>query len=257
MQSFRVTPKLLMEPHWHLFLPLIRLITSGECFRLFHVDETFLKLFPWTIVHPALPCKNVIVNLLFHHCLLAEGFRSFYIVSLIVWLVLSVLIVLACGNVLKVGVALISIKLNNFPQYVLNPKMNIPTTQEILLFSIILCAIVLFWRNVFYHVVHWFILVCVKHMQWFFLNLVCLKRENSLLQDILQLVFVFFCSRIHRLCHYMYFLIPMLLSLRTTLHYNCHFYWICVQEELYLPHSTLQLCFTYYLLSCFPDIYWV
>ena len=45
---------------------------------------------------------------------------------------------------MKVVVVLISIKLNTHFQYILNPKMDISTTQEIILFGIILCAVVLF-----------------------------------------------------------------------------------------------------------------
>ena len=38
-----------------------------------------LNLYPWTIVHPISPCKYVLVNLLFYHCLLVEGSQYFYI----------------------------------------------------------------------------------------------------------------------------------------------------------------------------------
>ena len=54
-------------------------------------------------------------------------------------------IVLDCRNCLKVGVVLIPIKLNTHLQYVLKTKMYIPTTKEILLFRLMLCAIVLFF----------------------------------------------------------------------------------------------------------------
>ena len=67
-----------------LLLLLLRLIDNGEFFCLLHVDETCLKLYPWTIVHTTSPCKHVLVNVLFHHFLLVEGYQSLYIVSLIV-----------------------------------------------------------------------------------------------------------------------------------------------------------------------------
>ena len=51
--------------------------------------------------------------------------------------------VLACKNYLKVGVVLVSIKLKTICQSFLNPKMEIPTTHEILLFRLVLCTIVL------------------------------------------------------------------------------------------------------------------
>ena len=39
----------------------------------------------------------------------------------------------------------ISIKLNTFSRYVLNPKMEIPTRHEIRLFRIVTCTIILFF----------------------------------------------------------------------------------------------------------------
>ena len=71
-----------------LLLLLFRLIVHGELFCLLHVDEDCLKLYPWTIAHPTSPCKHVIVDLLFHNCLIVEGSQSLYIVLLIIWLVL-------------------------------------------------------------------------------------------------------------------------------------------------------------------------
>ena len=86
---FEVTHKCMMEPHRHRFCCfLFCLITRGEWFFLYLVYENYLKLYPWNIVHPNSPCKPVLVNLLFSHCLIVEGSQLFYIVSLIVWLVL-------------------------------------------------------------------------------------------------------------------------------------------------------------------------
>ena len=70
-----------------LLLLLFWLIDNGEYFCLFHIDETCLKLYPCTIVHPTLPCKYVLLNLLFYHYLPVEGSQLFYIVLLIVGLV--------------------------------------------------------------------------------------------------------------------------------------------------------------------------
>ena len=69
-----------------LLLLLFRLIAHGEIFCLFHVDETCLKLYPWTIVHTTSPCNHVILNLLFHRYLLVEGSKLLYIVSSILLL---------------------------------------------------------------------------------------------------------------------------------------------------------------------------
>ena len=69
-----------------LYLLLSRLISYGVCFCLVYVDESCLKLYPWTILHPTLPWKYVLVNFLFCNCLVVEGPQSFYIVLLTVWL---------------------------------------------------------------------------------------------------------------------------------------------------------------------------
>ena len=57
----------------------------------------------------------------------------------------SALTVSACKIVLEVGPILSSIKLKEKYHYFLKPKVEIPTTQEILLFRLIICAIVLFF----------------------------------------------------------------------------------------------------------------
>ena len=66
-----------------LLLLLFQLISHGKFFCIFHVDETCLKLYPWTIVHPTSTLKHVLVIVLFNHCLLVEGSQSIYTVSLI------------------------------------------------------------------------------------------------------------------------------------------------------------------------------
>ena len=55
------------------------------------------------------------------------------------------LIFSTCKKCSKVGVVCKSIKANTCFLYVLNPKMWIPTTQEILLFRIVMFAIILFF----------------------------------------------------------------------------------------------------------------
>ena len=54
---------------------------------------------------------------------------------------------------------------------------------------------IVFWRNVCYHIFHWFAFLCVKHMQWFFSNFVCLKQKTSLFQEIVQLIVVLFAAK--------------------------------------------------------------
>ena len=53
-----------------------------------------------------------------------------------------------------------------------------------------------FWRNVCYHIIHWFGFFFVKHMQWLFQNFVCFKREKSLFQEILQMIVVLFAAKV-------------------------------------------------------------
>ena len=151
-----------------LLLLLFRLIYHGELFCLFHVDETSLKLYPWTIVHPTSPCKHVIVNLLCAHCLLVEGSQSREIVSLIVWLVL---LCVECFFLQEMFEGWSCLYLHQFvhlfplcleskdgdPHNVICPIIKAHT--------MLYCLV--FWRNVCYHIVHWFFL-CVKHMQWLF-----------------------------------------------------------------------------------------
>ena len=135
----RSTPSLLL-------LLLFRLISHGELFCLFHVDENCLKLYPWTIVHTNSPCKHILVNVLFDHCLLVEGSQSLYIVSLIVLFVLLGIDYFGLQELFEGWCCLyLHKKSNTCFQYVLKQKMDITTTQDILLFRLMLCAIVLFF----------------------------------------------------------------------------------------------------------------
>ena len=90
------------------------------------------------------------------------------------------LTVSACKNCLKFGLILSSIKLKTFCQYLSNSKMDIPTAQEILLFRLMICAIV-FFLNATYVIALFidFFFLCVKYMQWFSHNFVCLKHKKS------------------------------------------------------------------------------
>ena len=121
------------------------------------------------------------------------------------------LIVLDFKNCLKVVVVLISIKFNTRFQYVLNPKMDIPTTQEILLFRLILCAIVLcfgatcvitLFINSFFCQFYAVILLrnCMFETGKESVSEVCISGCR------------FVCSGICRLCRCMYFLLLILLS---------------------------------------------
>ena len=141
---------------------------------------------------------------------------------------------------MKVGVVLISIKLKTLCQYLLNPKMEITTTHQILLFKIMLYAIFLF-----------FLAQCMRlHCSFilFFASNICSDSCRTSSVWNVKIVFSgdctsgfhFICSIINCLCGCIYFLLMFLLSWSITLDYNCHCYWTCVQEEPYLPHSNLQ-----------------
>ena len=96
------------------------------------------------VIYTTSPHKYVLIYFLFCCWLLVGCSCYFYIVLLIVWF-FSELTVFACMNCLKIELILSSIKLKTVCQYFLNPRMEIPTTHNILLFRPMLCAIVLFF----------------------------------------------------------------------------------------------------------------
>ena len=140
----------------------ILLILHCELFCLFQVYENCLELYPLTTVHTTSPCKHIVVYLLFHNCLLVEGSHSIYIISLAVWFVFHFLGCFWLKICLKVKQKWRSIKLNTVCQYLLNPDMGITNTQGIIMFSIMLWDIVLFFgANLCNWILHWFIILCV------------------------------------------------------------------------------------------------
>ena len=83
----------------------------------------------------------------------ACGRLSFFLHRIVhVMVFLSALTVSALENYLEVGIILSSIKLKTLCQYFFNPKMDIPTTQEIIFFRFMICTIVLFF-GVMYDIV--------------------------------------------------------------------------------------------------------
>ena len=164
-------------------------------------------MYTWIIVDITSPCKYVILHFLFYHCLLVEVSQSFYIISLIVWLVL---VVLDCKNCLKVDVVLISIKLNTRFHNLMNPNMDIPTTQEIILLRLMIYAIAFFFSNVCGCIVHSFVFFVSKICSDSFRNSSVWNRRIVFFQEIVHLAVGFFFSRIHRLCHCMYFLLMVI-----------------------------------------------
>ena len=66
----------------------------------------------------------------------------------------------------------------------------------------------------------------------------------------------YLCNVIHHLCRCITCLLRMILSWRTTLRYNYHDCWTCIQAELYLNVAIcLHFCFYYYL-SHTPNPSW-
>ena len=164
-------------------------------------------MYPWIIVDITSPCKYVILHFLFYHCLLVKVSQSFYIISLILWLVFFVLIISACKNCLKFGFFFISIKLNTRFQNLLNPNMDIPTTQKILLLRLVVYAIVLYVVALF---IHLFFLCQTCAVILLLLRMFETVKEYFSGDCTSGCRFVF--SRIHRLCHCIYFLSLVLFS---------------------------------------------
>ena len=126
-----------------LLISFYQLIVIVECFGFVHVDKICLKSYSWTVIHTTSPHKHVFVYLMFHHFLLVEVSHYFYIKLLIVLFVFSQRCLFRIArNAKKVGLILISIKLKTLCQYFLNPKMEITTINDILLFRLMLYAIV-------------------------------------------------------------------------------------------------------------------
>ena len=136
---------------------------------------------------------------------------------------------MACKNCLKISVFLISIKLNTTFQYVLNPNMDITTTQEILLFMILLCTIVLFSGSMYK--LHC-LLVCFCACKTYALIILeprMFETGNSYSTDCTNGCH-FFCSKIHAPYHCITLFLLKIKSWRNTLNYNSHECWTCIQE---------------------------
>ena len=133
------------------------------------------------------------------------------------------LIVSDCKNCLKVGLIFSSIKLKTVCQYLLNPKMDITTTQEILLFRLMLCANVLFYEHIY--VIEFFIdlIFCVSNMCSNSLITMFVWNGNRLFLGVCEAIFRFLCNRFHRLFCCIHWLLMMILYWINTLIYNYHY----------------------------------
>ena len=162
-----------------------RLIFHCEFLCLFLVDETCLKLYPLSIVHPTLPCKHVIVYLFFDHCLLVEGSQLLDIVLLIVWLVTLGIECFCLKELFEAWRCLylhqsehsfpICIESEDgYPHNAWGPIIKAHDVHHCLVF----------WRNVCYHIVHWFLFLCVKYMQWIFRTLSVWNRKIVFLRGL-------------------------------------------------------------------------
>ena len=133
---------------------------------------------------------------------------------------LLALSILACKKCLKVGVFKISIIFNTRFQHVLNPNMDIPITQDIILSGIMLYDIVLFFGAAY---------AITLFIDYFFVcqTYAVIISELRLFETVKQsfsgyftAVCCFVCSGIRCLCCCIYFLLLMLFYWSTTVHYN-------------------------------------
>ena len=119
--------------------------------------------------------------------------------------------------------------------------MVIPTTQEILLFKLMLWAIVFFLAQ---RMLSHFSLICPFVCQKYaviLLELSMFETVKEYFSGNCTADCCFVCSIICRLFHWIYFFILVILSWSTTLHYKFHYCLTCVQEYPYLPQWSLQL----------------
>ena len=139
------------------------------------------------------------------------------------------LTILACKNCLEVGLILRSIKSKHIWQYFLNPEMDIPVTQEIPLFRIVIYA---FFFGTMY-VIELFIdsLFCVSK--------ICRDSLRNLSAWNGKIVFLggfragchFICNGIHHSYCFIPCLLLILLSWSTIICCKVHDCWECVEEE--------------------------
>ena len=158
----------------------------------------------------------------FNNLLLVKCSNYSNTVSLVLWFVSLELIVLDRNTCLKVGLMLSYIKLNTVYQYFSNPKADITTTQNILLFIIMMCSIVLFFDAT--NPIEFFIkCFCVSNT--------CRDYFRTLSAWNLKIVFLGGCrAGCNFICYWdIPCLILMLLPWSTTLFCNVHYYWTCVQ----------------------------
>ena len=124
-------------------------------------------------------------------------------------------------------------------------KIEITTTQEIILFRLMLCAIVLFLVPCIRFnclLIHYFVL------ETYF---VCLNRKISSLGGGIYGCWII-CKITHHSCDGITLLLLILLSWRTIM--ICNVY---LQAELCLPLEIRLKFYFYYSLSCIPNTNWV
>ena len=135
--------------------------------------------------------------------------------------------------------------------------MEINTTQEILLFRIMMCDIVLFFSATY---------VIALFIYWlFFVSNICRDHFRTLYVWNGKIVFLggctsgccFTCNIMFCSYHYIPCLILTILSWSTTLHWNIHDCWTCFQEELCLPLVILLYFCLFFSLFCIPNPSWV
>ena len=178
--------------------------------------------------------------LVFLHCIIDSMF-------------FSALNVLSCKNCLNIGLILRSTKLKTVCQYLLNPEMEIPTTQEILLFRLVVCAVFLFFGAKYCDcIVCWFILLCVKHMQWLSQNFVCLKQKILFFRRLYNRFYFFLQQDVSSLLLYSF---PSSDALVLENHFALQLSWLlnmCSRRTLLICHNSSKK--TYIILHHIPPI---
>ena len=107
-----------------------------------------------------------------------------------------------------------------------------------------MCHCLIFWCYVWYCIVQWFVFLCVKHMQWFSQNFVCLKRKRGF-KVVVQLVVILFQQNSSSLPLYS---LPSSDTLVLKHYYALHLSWLlnmCSRVTLLACRNSSKLLFLF------------
>ena len=133
----------------------------------------------------------------------------------------------------------------------------IPTTKDILLFRLMMCAIVSFFYAMYSFVLFIDSFFCVSNICKDYFRTSSVFNGKRLFKGVCRSDCCFPCNGVCLACQFMSCLILKLLSWGTTLSCNVCDCWTCVQKEFCLLLIVLlKFCF-YSFLSYTPNPYWV